>query len=215
MEQLRRIAHYEALLDALQRGISDPDASAAALTSLRETAGALAAYYGGEEWKRDFADDEAGLLPKDLKRGVLSEDGIFNALEAYRELVSERLGAKRLIRLVRDRYGVEPEYPWDDENFIFRHGSNRKWFAVAMRVACRKLGLDRDGSVDIVDLKCSPLLAGAYRGRPGVLPAWHMNKEHWLTVLLDGSAEDGLLEELLDISYELTAGRRRRNKDAE
>ncbi len=40
----------------------------------------LNTYYGSDEWKQDFADDEAGLLPNDLKRGVLSEDGIWNVL---------------------------------------------------------------------------------------------------------------------------------------
>jgi len=47
---------------------------------------ALASYYGSDDWKQDFADDEAGLLPKNLKRGVLSEDGIWNLLEEHREL---------------------------------------------------------------------------------------------------------------------------------
>ena len=41
----------------------------------------LEAYYGSEDWKQDFADDEKGLLPSDLKRGVLSEDAIWNLLE--------------------------------------------------------------------------------------------------------------------------------------
>ncbi len=47
---------------------------------------ALARYYGSDDWKQDFADDEAGRLPKNLKRGVLSEDGIWNLLEEHREL---------------------------------------------------------------------------------------------------------------------------------
>lgn len=47
---------------------------------------ALASYYGSNDWKQDFAADEAGLLPKNLKRGVLSEDGIWNLLEEHREL---------------------------------------------------------------------------------------------------------------------------------
>ena len=47
---------------------------------------ALARYYDSDDWKQDFADDEAGRLPKNLKRGVLSEDGIWNLLEEHREL---------------------------------------------------------------------------------------------------------------------------------
>ena len=51
---------------------------------------ALDVYYGSDEWKQDFADDEAGLLPNNLKRGVLSEDGIWNLLSDAHEL-DERL----------------------------------------------------------------------------------------------------------------------------
>ena len=80
--RLTRIRHYEALLDALRSGDDAPEALDAA-------ARALSVYYAGESWKRDFAADEAGLLPPDLKRGVLSEDGIWNVLEAWRESKSQ------------------------------------------------------------------------------------------------------------------------------
>lgn len=119
------------------------------------------------------------------------------------------LSSDELIRYVAERYSTDAEYPWNDDNFIFRHRENRKWFAVVLRVPARRLGLDRDGSVDIVDLKCSPLLMDAYRKLPGVLPGYHMNKDHWLTVLLDGTAEDAVLRELLELSYDLTYGGKR------
>ena len=115
-----------------------------------------------------------------------------------------------LIRYVSAAYSTEPEYPWNDENFIFRHRGNRKWFAVAMRVPYQRLGIDRDGLADIVDTKCDPLLMGAYRGQSGILPGYHMNKEHWLTILLDGSAEDDLVKELLDVSFALTDSKPKR-----
>ena len=111
---------------------------------------------------------------------------------------------EELIRFVAERYSTEPEYPWGDENFIFRHRANRKWFAVAMRVKYRRLGLDREGAADIVDVKCGPLLMDAYRRQPGILPGYHMNKDHWITILLDGTAEDSLIRELLELSYDLT-----------
>ena len=85
-EQLGRIARYEATLDGLEALLASPDRSAGALAAIREKAEALEAYYTGAEWKRDFADDEAGLLPEGLKRGVLSEDGIYSALERCRAL---------------------------------------------------------------------------------------------------------------------------------
>ena len=46
----------------------------------------LSDYYGSDAWKHDFADDSAGLLPQDLKRGVLSEDAVWNLLEDVRDL---------------------------------------------------------------------------------------------------------------------------------
>ena len=101
-----------------------------------------------------------------------------------------------LILYVGERYSAEPEYPWADENFIFRHQGNRKWFAVAMRIPYQRLGISRQGTVDIVDVKCGPLLMDVYRKQPGILPGYHMNKDNWLTILLDGSAEDELIKEL-------------------
>lgn len=102
------------------------------------------------------------------------------------------------------RYFAEPEHLWQDENYILRHPGNRKWFAVGMRIPYARLGLSREGWADAVDFKCGPLLMDAYRKEPGVLPGYHMNKDHWVTVLLDGSARDELVRELLEISYDLT-----------
>ena len=122
---------------------------------------------------------------------------------------------EELIRWIGERYSVEPEYPWDDEACIFRHGGNRKWFGLIMRVSYERLGLDRPGSVDVANLKCGPLLMASYRGQPGVLRCYHMNKEHWVTVLLDGTAEDGLIRELTELSYDLTNSRPRAGKRKE
>ena len=118
-----------------------------------------------------------------------------------------------LIRYAAERFSTDPEYPWDDENFILRHSGNRKWFAVAMRVPYRRLGIEGEGAADIVDVKCGPLLMDSYRVQPGILPGYHMNKDHWLTILLDGSAEDALVRELLEISYDLTNGRRKAKRE--
>ena len=59
-----------------------------------------------------------------------------------------------LIRTIAERYSTDPEYPWDDENCIFRHRENRKWFAIVMRVGYRRLGIDREGVADVANVKC-------------------------------------------------------------
>ena len=80
MNQIERLESMERLFDfvieARKEQPIDPEKSARIQEALR----ILAEYYTSDEWKQDFADDEAGLLPKDLKRGVLSEDGIWNLL---------------------------------------------------------------------------------------------------------------------------------------
>ena len=82
-KQLRRIRHYETLLDELQQTLSSPAASREELLALRGKVEALGRYYAGDDWKRDYADDEAGRLPGDLKRGVLSEDGLYDLLSRF------------------------------------------------------------------------------------------------------------------------------------
>ena len=117
----------------------------------------------------------------------------------------------------RDRYGAEPENPFstDFDGFIFRHAHNRKWYAVEMEVPRSKLGLEGEEIVPFVCLKCGPLLGGSFQGERGVVPAWHMNKNHWIGVLLDGTAEAETLQALLEISYELTNGKNKRSRAPE
>lgn len=92
----------------------------------------------------------------------------------------------------------------DPETCVFRHCSNRKWFAVIMQIPRAKLGLCGDGHIRILNVKCDPRLIGSFRQEAGIFPAYHMNKAHWLTVALDGTVEDETIRFLLDMSYNLT-----------
>ncbi|MCR5157159.1 MAG: DUF4298 domain-containing protein [Butyrivibrio sp.] len=57
----------------------------------------LADYYESPEWKRDFERDEKGEIPKDIARGVLSEDGIYNMLERNRDILDEIVGSHKIV----------------------------------------------------------------------------------------------------------------------
>lgn len=111
-----------------------------------------------------------------------------------------------LIEYARSVYGAEPEYLWEKtpDCFILRHDTNRKWFAVVMDVPKSRLGLAGDETVCVLDVKCGPIMGGSYTGKKGFLPAYHMNKTNWITVLLDGSAPREDIAMLLDVSYDLT-----------
>ena len=92
MEHTERIARMEQHLEVASRAVKGLatalDDYEAAQEALRE----LEAYYGSEEWKQDIAADEAGRLPKEMKRGVLSEDAVWNLLEERDEVVSRIKG---------------------------------------------------------------------------------------------------------------------------
>ena len=82
MKQIERIQYMEQLLDFIIEARKEQHANQEKSARIQEAIRILAEYYGSDDWKRDFADDEAGLLPKELKRGVLSEDGIWNVLSS-------------------------------------------------------------------------------------------------------------------------------------
>ena len=97
MTQTERISHMEKCLDDSRKAV---DSLAHALEMYRDVQGKLrelSSYYGGEEWRKDFADDEAGRLPAGLKRGVLSEDAVYDLLNDNREILDDMAG------LIRER----------------------------------------------------------------------------------------------------------------
>ncbi|MBR4162624.1 MAG: DUF4298 domain-containing protein [Solobacterium sp.] len=86
MKQIERITKMEKILDTSN---AVAQSLLQALTEFEENIpeyNLLVSYYESSEWKNDFEDDEKGLLPKDLKRGVLSEDGIYNLIETNQEI---------------------------------------------------------------------------------------------------------------------------------
>lgn len=113
---------------------------------------------------------------------------------------------QELTDYIFDAFSVEPDYPFprDDVTCVFRHTDNHKWFGIMMRIPYRTLGMNRDGETDIVNVKCDPVLMGSLRGKPGFRPAYHMNKDKWITILLDGSAVREEITALVDMSFRMT-----------
>lgn len=112
-----------------------------------------------------------------------------------------------LEKYITDTYNADSDFPWIKyPNYkVFRHCGNRKWFALVMDVPKAKLGLPEDGILHIVNFKCDPIMIGSLRSEPGFFPAYHMNKENWITVSLDNRVPDNRIKMLLDISFALTA----------
>lgn len=115
-----------------------------------------------------------------------------------------------------DTYGTSADYPFDEdfETAVFRHAGNSKWYAIMMRVSRRKFGIDSDEVVDVVNLKLPLEMFGSFGAADGVYPAYHMNKLHWISVLLPDAPED-VIRFLVNVSFEATKDKRKRRRTIE
>lgn len=113
----------------------------------------------------------------------------------------------------QNTYGTVADYPFDDdfETAVLRHRDTRKWYAIAMRVSRRKFGFDSDEVIDVVNLKLPTEMLGSFGAADGVYPAYHMNKLHWISVLLPDAPDDAV-QFLVDVSYESTKLKKKNKK---
>ena len=122
---------------------------------------------------------------------------------------------ERITQHIQDTYGTEAEYLWADSpgNAIFRHSASKKWYAAMMRVLPEKLGLMGEEALDVMDIKCSTIMIGSLLSTKGVLPAYHMNKNHWISIVLDDSVPDDQIIPLLELSYNSVVPKRKRKQN--
>ena len=112
-----------------------------------------------------------------------------------------------------DMFGTSPDYPFDEdfETAVLRHTESRKWYAIVMRVSRRKFGQKSDEVIDVVNLKLPTEMFGSFGAADGVYPAYHMNKQHWISVLLP-DAPDDIVQFLSNVSFEATSVKKKRRK---
>ena len=113
-----------------------------------------------------------------------------------------------------DTYSTFPDYPFDEdfETAVLRHGDNRKWYALVMKVSRRKFGFENDEVVDVVNLKLPTEMFGSFGAADGVYPAYHMNKLHWISVLLPDAPND-VVQFLVNASFEVTKAKSKRREN--
>ena len=107
---------------------------------------------------------------------------------------------------IAERFGTEPQYLWAKfpEYAVFRHsGGKQKWFGAYLPVTAAKTGRKGDGNVALLNVKCPPEMVGGLRQMPGILPAYHMNKTHWISLVL-AEVDADLVWQLLAQSFALT-----------
>jgi predicted DNA-binding protein (MmcQ/YjbR family) len=115
---------------------------------------------------------------------------------------------EKILGFVKKKYKITGDTPWAKypDNIVLRHRDTRKWFGLVMNIPYIKLGINKPGNVDVLNIKKDNVIIGSFL-QDGILPAYHMNKASWVSVLLDGTVPEQDIEFLLNVSFELTKGK--------
>ena len=110
-------------------------------------------------------------------------------------------------------YGTSSDYPFDEdfETAVLRHADNRNACMLVYPVHLAKFGFDSDEVIGVVNLKLPTEMFGSFGAADGVYPAYHMNKLHWISVLLPDAPED-VVSFLTNSSFEATKSSKKKSK---
>ena len=111
----------------------------------------------------------------------------------------------RLMEYCERKFGTEPEAPWEDspDAYTFKTAKRNKWYALFMTIPYKSLGLVAKGTLGVVNIKLPPEKVLDLIDRVHFYPAYHMNKKHWITIVLDKEVDEPLVQQLLEESYGL------------
>lgn len=157
-----------------------------------------------EEYTLFLSDNAVGSFVGSVRNAY--ENALTDIAEkCFDKCVFKSEYTQAIIEYVNNTYGDELEFLWEkfDDNAIWRRRDNRKWYGVLLTVNKRKLGLDVDEKVEIIDLRTNTDNIDNIVDDVKIFRGYHMNKKHWITICLDGSVSVEEIEKLIDISYEL------------
>lgn len=113
--------------------------------------------------------------------------------------------ANRIANLIYERYGVKPDFPWNDDNGVFRHLDTRKWFSLIMFVSIDSLLKNGDRHMlNIMNVKIDTSKRDELYEIKGIYPAFHMNHKMWVSIVLDETISDDKIMKLIQCSFDLT-----------
>lgn len=105
-----------------------------------------------------------------------------------------------IIKYIENNFKIKGEYPWDDYDYS-TYKVNNKWFALIMNIPYKSLGLNKNGNIDVINLKNDPIKIEKLIDNNHYFKAYHMNKKYWITVILDYKTDIDKLKELINDSY--------------
>ncbi len=117
---------------------------------------------------------------------------------------------QQLISFAQDMYHTIPVYPWENLSHCVLKTAEQKWYAIFMNIPYKTLGVNKQGNIDIVNVKASPKLIEQLIDYDRYFPAYHMNKKYWLTIVLDKETDFEKTTKLLKQSYESVTEKNKR-----
>lgn len=110
-----------------------------------------------------------------------------------------------VIKYIQSKYGDKLEFLWEKfkDNAIWRRSDNKKWYALLVRLPAQKLNISKDDIIEIINIKADENEIPNMIDNKSIYPAYHMNKKHWISLLLDYSTPNEKLFSLIDHSYDL------------
>ncbi|PHI06381.1 MmcQ/YjbR family DNA-binding protein [Fusobacterium polymorphum] len=125
--------------------------------------------------------------------------------ECFEDEIFKANYTKEIVAYIKNKYRDELEFLWEKspKNAVVRRKSSKKWYAVILTVSKRKLNLDSDEIIEVINLHNRVEEIEKLIDNKKYFPAYHMNKKHWCTICLDGTVEVKEIYKLIDISYEL------------
>ena len=144
-----------------------------------------------------------------------------NVREAYETIIQDFISkctiseifktkqSKQVIEYITNKYGDELGFLWEkyDNNAIWRNKENKKWYGLIMKISEFKLGIESNSEIEVLNLMYPKGKTDEIIDRVGIFPAYHMNKNSWITIKLDGVIETERIYELIDSSYNLSLRR--------
>jgi len=162
--------------------------------------------YTSEEYTLHLADAANGAFVSKIREehNSVIEDILKNCFELDNNIFKE-ITSKKVIKYIKEKYNDNLEFLWkkSPNNAIIRRKDTTKWYAVFMTISKNKLGFASSQTVEILNMHLKPqkaeelILTGKY------FPAYHMNKSHWISAILDDNADFSEICRLVDESYTL------------
>lgn len=114
--------------------------------------------------------------------------------------------AKEVIKYVKEKYNDDLEYLWKKfpNNAVWRNKDNNKWYGALLVLSESKLGIESNEIIDIIDLRYQKDSIQEIIDNKKVFKGYHMNKDNWITVKLDGSVDLKRIYKLIDNSFNLS-----------